>query len=68
MKQAAPAREIILINVSGEDRPGVKRSLTTILAEYGAIVLDIGQAVIHDLLTLGLLDEVPPGAASGAIL
>jgi len=64
----ASAREIILINVSGEDRPGVTKSLTTILAEYGAVVLDIGQAVIHDLLTLGLLVEVPPGAASGPIL
>jgi phosphoserine phosphatase len=62
------SREIILINVSGEDRPGVTKSLTTILAGYGAIVLDIGQAVIHDLLTLGLLVEVPPGAASGPIL
>jgi phosphoserine phosphatase len=66
--QAASTREIILINVSGEDRPGVTKSLTTILAEYGAIVLDIGQAVIHDLLSLGLLVEVPPGAASGPIL
>ncbi len=67
-QQAGPSREIILINVSGEDRPGVTRSLTTILAGYGAIMLDIGQAVIHDLLTLGLLVEVPPGAASGPIL
>lgn len=65
---ASTEREIILINVSGEDRPGVTKSLTTILAEYGAVVLDIGQAVIHDLLTLGLLVEVPPGAASGSIL
>jgi len=65
---ASNVREIILINVSGEDRPGVTKSLTTILAEYGAVVLDIGQAVIHDLLTLGLLVEVPPGAASGSIL
>ncbi|MEO5740357.1 MAG: phosphoserine phosphatase SerB, partial [Vicinamibacterales bacterium] len=63
-----PAREIILINVSGEDRPGVTKSLSTILAEYGAVVLDIGQAVIHDLLTLGLLVEIPPGASSGPIL
>jgi phosphoserine phosphatase len=63
-----PAREIILINVSGEDRPGVTKSLTTILAEYGAAVLDIGQAVIHDFLTLGLLVEVPQGAKSGPIL
>ncbi|MFN2375266.1 MAG: phosphoserine phosphatase SerB [Candidatus Binatia bacterium] len=68
VEKGAPAREIILINVSGEDRPGVTRSLTTILAEYGAVILDIGQAVIHDLLTLGLLVEVPAGAPSGPIL
>lgn len=61
-------REIILINVSGEDRPGVTSSLTSILAEYEAVVLDVGQAVIHDLLTLGLLIEVPAGKASGPIL
>ncbi|HEY2773184.1 MAG TPA: phosphoserine phosphatase SerB [Candidatus Binatia bacterium] len=61
-------REILLINVSGEDRPGVTKSLTTILAEYGAVVLDIGQAVIHDLLSLGLLVEVPADAASGPVL
>ncbi len=63
-----PLHEIILINVSGEDRPGVTRSLTTILAEYGASILDIGQAVIHDFLTLGLLVEVPAGKSSGPIL
>lgn len=62
------AREIILINVSGEDRPGVTRSLTTILAEYGATVLDIGQAVIHDFLTLGLLVEISEGGKSGPVL
>lgn len=61
-------REIVLINVSGEDRPGVTKSLTAILAEYGAVVLDVGQAVIHDFLTLGLLVEIPAGAKSGPIL
>jgi phosphoserine phosphatase len=65
---SASQREIILINVSGEDRPGVTRSLAGILAEYGATVLDIGQAVIHDFLTLGLLVEIPPEAASAPIL
>ena len=67
-KAAATDREIILINVSGEDRPGVTNSLTTILAGYGAVVLDIGQAVIHELLSLGLLVEIPAGAPSGPIL
>ena len=67
-ESTAPPREIILINVSGEDRPGVTMSLTRLLAAAGATVLDIGQAVIHDFLTLGLLVEVPPGGASGALL
>jgi phosphoserine phosphatase len=62
------SREILLSNVSGEDRPAVTHSLTSILAEYGTVVLDIGQAVIHDLLTLGLLVEIPRGAPSGPIL
>ncbi len=68
MPGSAASHEILLINVSGEDRPGVTRSLTTILAESGATVLDIGQAVIHDFLTLGLLVEIPAGAQSGPIL
>lgn len=63
-----PEREIILINVAGDDRPGVTRALSSILAEYGATVLDVGQAVIHELLTLGLLVEIPEGARSGPVL
>lgn len=62
------ASEIILINVSGEDRPGVTKELTAILSEYGATILDIGQAVIHELLTLGMLVEVTAGAASAPLL
>jgi phosphoserine phosphatase len=61
-------RELFLINVSGEDRPGVTRSLTKILSEYNTTILDIGQAVIHDFLTLGLLVEVPADMASAPIL
>ncbi|MBK1735958.1 phosphoserine phosphatase SerB [Halorhodospira abdelmalekii] len=51
--------EIILINVSGEDQPGLTSSLMGILAEYDVGVLDIGQAMIHDTLSLGILVEVP---------
>ena len=61
-------REILLINVTGEDRPGVTRSLTEILAEHGVTILDIGQAVIHNFLTLGMLVEVPADAQSAPIL
>ena len=39
--------EIIQINISGEDKPGMTSSLTEILARYDAIILDIGQANNH---------------------
>lgn len=47
--------EIIQINISGDDRPGLTTAFTKILSDYGATVLDIGQANIHQTLTLGLL-------------
>ena len=37
--------EIIQINISGEDKPGMTSSLTEILARYDAFILDIGQAL-----------------------
>ena len=50
-----PDLELILINISGHDRPGVTAALTSILAKYDATVLDIGQADIHHNLSLGIL-------------
>jgi len=61
-------REIILINVTGKDRPGLTASLTGILARYKVTVLDIGQAVIHDYLSLGILIEIPTEYKSSSIL
>ena len=51
--------EIILINVSGQDKPGLTSSLMSILSEYNVGILDIGQAMIHDTLSLGMLVEIP---------
>ena len=51
----AEKTEIILINISGEDKPGVTSALTEILAGYDAFILDIGQADIHHTLSLGIL-------------
>ncbi|MCD8178677.1 MAG: phosphoserine phosphatase SerB [Tannerellaceae bacterium] len=48
-------QELILINISGNDRPGVTASLTEILAKNNAVILDIGQADIHNNLSLGIL-------------
>ncbi len=52
--------EIIQINISGEDKPGMTSSLTEILARYDAFILDIGQANIHQSLTLGILILTTP--------
>lgn len=51
--------EILLITLSGPDRPGITTTVTGILARHGASVLDIGQAVIHATLSMGLLVELP---------
>lgn len=61
-------REIILLNIQGNDKPGVTSSLSKILANYNVNILDIGQAVIHNNLDLGILFEVPPKSESSPIL
>ena len=62
------ANDIILLNISGPDKPGLTSNLTSVLAEYGAKILDIGQANIHDTLSLGILFEIQSGAKSAAVL
>ncbi|SEI25354.1 phosphoserine phosphatase SerB [Pseudomonas asplenii] len=54
-------REIVLINITGGDRPGLTTAITGVLAQVGVNILDIGQAVIHDTLSFGILVEVPGG-------
>ena len=51
--------EVILINITGKDRKGLDAKFTGILAEYDVNILDIGQAVIHDHISLGILAEIP---------
>ena len=53
-------QNVILINVTGQDRRGLTAKLTTILAQAGMEVLDMGQSVIHDYLTLGILVRSAP--------
>jgi phosphoserine phosphatase len=62
------SKEIILLNITGEDKCGVTATLTGILAENDVNILDIGQAVIHDDLGLGILFEVPEKEESSPIL
>lgn len=61
------APEIILAVFSGQDRPGITASLSSVLAAYDITILDIGQVDIHNHLTLGVLFSTT-ASASGPIL
>lgn len=54
----SPDAGVLLIQITGPDRPGLTHALTGILAEHGVCILDIGQAVIHNALALGILVEL----------
>ncbi len=51
--------DVVLINITGRDRKGLDAKFTGILAEYGVNILDIGQAVIHEHISLGILAGIP---------
>ncbi|VUD51693.1 Phosphoserine phosphatase SerB2 [Thalassocella blandensis] len=53
--------ELVLLTISGQDRPSVTSTVTELLSQHSAKVLDIGQAVIHDSLSLGMLVEFSAG-------
>jgi len=59
MMHPSQHEDITLITISGEDKPGVSASLLGILADHNATILDIGQAVIHSTLNLGMLVQAP---------
>jgi len=52
-------KDLILISITGMDRPGITASVTQLLAESDVHILDIGQSVIHDSLSLGMLAGIP---------
>ncbi len=54
----SPDSRVLHIDITGPDRSGVTHALTSILGRSGARILDIGQAVIHDALALGMLVEL----------
>ncbi len=50
---------IYLLQATGLDRPGLLVDLTRVLEPHGVRILDVGQAVIHSTLSLGLLIDSP---------
>ncbi len=59
--------DVVLINITGRDRKGLDAKFTGILAEYNVNILDIGQAVIHEHISLGILAEIPNSKDFSAI-
>lgn len=61
-------QEILLLHVTGEDRPGLTATLTGILARHDVRILDLNQTVIHRTLLLGMLVRIPASAESTNVL
>lgn len=61
-------QEIVLINITGPDRPGLTAAITGILSRSNVNILDIGQAVIHDTLSFGILVEMAGGYDKSDVL
>src|SRR5262245_66392315 len=51
----------VIVTVSGPDRPGITARFTGILAEMGALLLDIEQVVVREHLSLGMLIDIEDG-------
>lgn len=63
-----PLTRVLHIDITGRDRAGVTHALTSILGRANARILDIGQALIHDALALGLLVELTDEMKSSSLL
>ncbi|MHA7880402.1 MAG: phosphoserine phosphatase SerB [Saccharospirillum sp.] len=59
---------ILMLKVSGDDRPGLTAELTRTLAQFGVTLLDLGQSVIHDQVSLGILLQLPDHVDTSALL
>ncbi|HEY1809875.1 MAG TPA: phosphoserine phosphatase SerB, partial [Acidobacteriaceae bacterium] len=64
---SATSPKAILIHFSGHDHPGLTADLTRTLARHPVRLLDIGQAVVHESLSLGMLIELPPDSALASL-
>ena len=54
-------RQTLLVQITGEDRPGISAGLLGVLDDVGATIEDMEQVVIRGRLTLGALVSIPAG-------
>lgn len=57
----------VLIHFSGHNHPGLTAELATTLAHHRIDVLDIGQAVVHETLSLAILIKLPPDSSFASL-
>ncbi|RBP49202.1 phosphoserine phosphatase SerB [Arenicella xantha] len=50
---------IILLNLSGDDRIGLSSDFYAVISEVDVRILDIGQSVIHDQVSQGMMLQLP---------
>lgn len=61
-------QQIILIHITGEDRPGLTAALSATMAQHNVEILDLNQTVIHRTLLLGMMVKIPPDKGSTDLL
>ncbi len=64
---SAALPQTILLHFSGPDQPGLTAELTRVLSGFNVSILDIGQAVVHESLSLGILIRVQEGCDPNAL-
>lgn len=52
---------IILLNILGQDRIGLSSELYAVIESFDVRILDIGQSVIHDQVSQGIMLSLPAG-------
>jgi len=52
---------IVLLNISGDDRIGLSADFFTVIEELHVRILDIGQSVIHNQVSQGMMLQLPAG-------
>ena len=55
--------ELLLISITGSDHPDLTADITGLLARHEVDIRDLGQSVIHDHATLGIVVALPEGEA-----
>ena len=60
--------KVVLLNISGSDRIGLSAELSSVFQEADIRILDIGQSVIHDHVSLGMMIQLPNEEESSVLL